>query len=477
MDNYYELVRSVFGEFGNVDYLLIRTSNYRVLNVDEESFVVYNRILNSPILVEKEAMDWLLCHNKITYELYMSVDENTKEVLQYFIEAYLYLPFSLTEQKMCDKINSFYMYEFRQGKTFEWLDLRVSEVCNFGCSHCIAHSANHNRIMTLEVAIRTVDDYVKFKKWSDINFNSLKIHFGNCEPLLNFGVIQETVNHISKKYPEYEKEYSINTNLTLLTEEMATFFIQNSIEVYTSLDGPEAGNDSIRTYKNGKGTYQDIMKKIEMMKVMGKPIGGISVTITDINYEFLNDDFIQWCRNMNFQSVAYDFDLINATSIAVEEKARFLCDTWEKFSSVGIEFYGTWITPFLKISNYSASNSAYAFCKAMMGKNLSVDATGNIYACSYSDYNICTFDNIKKSIDKGGKYYNLVAEHLVGCIIYPECRDCEFEGACNGQCNQTRAHANSLTVREQCNYYKTVTNMMLKIQAKKLREEVKENES
>ena len=477
MNVFKEIVTKAFNNYnGGVDSL-VRTSNHRSLKVDDESYIVYNTKLNCPVYLQREALEWFLLHKHITEDIFEKLDNDGKEVVECLIESYLYFPPNINEQFICDQQNKSYMYEFEKGKTFEWLDLRISEACNFGCPHCIAKDAQNSRLMTFEKAIELIKNFVHFKIDSDENFNILKIHFGNCEPLLNAKTICKIVDYVNKHYSEYIKEYSINTNLTLLDKETAEFFMKNNVEIYTSLDGPEKANDSIRIYKNGNGTYHDIITKMKMLEEMGNPIRGISVTITNKNFSFLDEEFIEWCEKQNFQSVAYDFDLINSTNIPIEEKAKFLCSTWQEFSKKGIEFYGTWMTPFINISNYSVVEEPYAFCKAMFGKNISVDIFGNIFACSYSNKAICTFDNLKEAIKPNKEYYNLVKNHLVGSIIYHECQGCIYEGACNGQCNQTRMCADEQMIQKQCDYYKVVTDTMLIAQAKMLKKEVEKDES
>lgn len=477
MNNFKQIVNKTFNNYSHKADFLVRTSGYRSLKFDVQSYIVYNTKLNCPVFLQEEAWKLFLSYEYITEEIFERLDKDGKEVIMCLIESYLYFPPNINEQLICDIQNKNYMHEFEIGKTFEWLDLRISETCNFGCNHCIAREAHNNRLMSFEKAIGLIEYYVKFKKDSEKDFNTLKIHFGNCEPLLNAKTICRIVAYVNDCYPEYRKEYSINTNLTLLDKKTAEFFMQNHVEIYTSLDGPEKANDSIRTYKNGDGTYYDIIAKMNLLEEIGNPIRGISVTITDENFEFLNEEFIEWCVKKNFESVAYDFDLINSSNIPTKEKAEFLCNTWKCFYERGIEFYGTWMTPFLNISNYSVAVEPYSFCKAMFGKNISVDMLGNIFACSYSNKAICTFNNLNKAIKPGGEYYNLVKNHLVGSIIYPECQDCIYEGACNGQCNQTRMCADNQTIQKQCDYYKIVTDTMLIEQAKMLKEEVERDES
>jgi len=473
--NFKEIISECFQETASC--ILHKTERFVVVRVDNTSTIIFNSLLNSPLMLGAEAFEWFKSHNVITEKLFDNLDEETKNVVEMLLRSYLYFPPNKDEETLCHKVNSEYLNSFMHGITFSWLDLRVSESCNFGCPHCIASRATTGRIMTFENARRYISSYVEFKRSHDSEFNTLRIHFGNCEPLINFDIIHQIVEYCSIKYGDLNVEYSINTNLSLLTSEMAAFFAENGVAVYTSLDGPQKANDAIRTYRNGSGTYYDIISKMDIMKTAGYAIEGISVTITDLNYIYIDDSFVQWCCDMGFKSVALDFDLIHSTRIPVNEKVALLCNLWVRFTKLGIEFFGTWMTPFINLSNRTPSVEAYAFCKAMAGKNISVDSQGNIYACSYSNTPICNFSDLEKAIAPSGTYYSLVKRHLVGETQYLECKGCFIEGACNGQCNMTRQCCSDIKeIGIHCKFYKAVTMQMLIAQAILL-EEVSSNES
>ena len=408
-----------------------KTNRYHAIECAEGHYVLYNTVLNKPVLLTAEAYHFFE-DNDIIDESQLN-DDKLADVLSELIDSFLYITDGFDEYDICKEKNDEYLSNFEKGLTFEYLDLRVSEACNFNCQHCIAKESNKKRIMQTENAIRFIDNYVQFKKEKDPSFNVLNLHFGNCEPLLNYSVVKACIEYADEKYSDsLTINYSINTNLSLLNYEIANFLIMHNVEIYTSLDGPQEGNDLIRVDSKMEGTYSLITQKMAMLEELSHPIGGISVTITDKNYRYIDDSFWNWCVNKGFLSVACDFDLMNSLKITNEEKARFLVESWLFFTSRGIEFYGTWMTPFLNLSNNSCSDDSYSFCKAGRGLNISVDAEGNIGACSYSSNKYATFQSLSDSIKPNGKYYKLVSQCLVGQVTYPECSGCILEGSCCG---------------------------------------------
>ena len=144
------------------------------------------------------------------------------------------------------------------GKKISYLNLSVAEICNFGCPHCSRASVNLSKrllkklpkIMTWEVAKKAIDFYFTFCFPKNENAN---IHFGSDEPLLNWNIVKKSIQYIRQINPG--ATISINTNLSLLTKEIALFFANNKINIITSLDGIQDVNDKVRIYKNGKGTF------------------------------------------------------------------------------------------------------------------------------------------------------------------------------------------------------------------------------
>ena len=324
--------------------------------------------------------------------------------------------------------------------------------------------------MNFEMAKKCVDTYLKIKYESGADVSPVNVHFGNCEPLINFSAMKQVVEYCNRQYPAYEFLFSVNTNLSLLNEEMARFLIENKVQIYTSLDGPKEGNDAIRIYKNGSGTYDDIMEKFQLLRSLDAPIRGISITINDRNFQYIDDAFLDWCVKMEFVSIAADFDLVNSTSISNEDKIEFLCSTWKKLTLLGIEFYGTWMTPFIKLSNECAAEKAFAFCRASEGYNFSVDTQGNVYACSYSDTSMASQDDFKESISPRGTYYEYVHNRLVGNISDAKCQKCFLYGSCAGQCEMSKISMDPITLEAQCDFYRGVTEQMLITQANLMEE-------
>jgi radical SAM protein with 4Fe4S-binding SPASM domain len=440
---------------------IIKSESIKTISCGNNIYVLYNTLLNIPIVLDEKCIEFIDKNNFFDIDK-NNFSEDESALLDALQESFIYLPENIKEQYICESENNKYLEKLTNGKTVKYLDLRVSEKCNFGCSHCISGKAQKGSVMTLELALQSVDYVVNFLKKNQTDFSKLDLHYGNAEPLLNFSVIKAVQKHFKEYYPNIDKVVSINTNLSILSENMAEFLINEGILIYVSLDGLKEANDSIRVWKNGEGTFDLIISKMNMLADKGYPIEGISVTVTDKNYKYFDLSFVDWCYEQGYKSLAMDFDLVNPLQVSVKDRVNFLAGMWKKAKEVGLEFFGTWITPFLNISNRSITKEHYAFCKGIHGQSLSVSSDGMIYVCGSSSNSLCHYTELESAINNGGKIHNLIKSRLIG--NNEMCKGCMIEGACAGQCQVTLEYDHKKIV-DQCNFYRLVTSELLKEQA------------
>jgi uncharacterized protein len=148
------------------------------------------------------------------------------------------------------------------------LVLNITEQCNMRCKYC-SYSGKYpyervhqNQHMTLETAKKAVDFYLLHSCQDPGQI----IGFYGGEPLLNFNVIRGIVYYtadISKKKNVY---FKIETNGTLLNQNIIDFFIENNFIISISLDGPREIHDQNRILKNGRGSFDTVIRKLTMIK-------------------------------------------------------------------------------------------------------------------------------------------------------------------------------------------------------------------
>lgn len=143
------------------------------------------------------------------------------------------------------------------------LELLVSTDCNMRCSYCFAGGGNYNEkreLMSEETAFKAIE---LFNTIGELK----SIHFFGGEPLMNSKLIKKIVSHYGKSL-----SYGITTNGTIMSDDMIKLFKEYNAGVLIDIDGEERYHDMNRRYKNGKGTYNDIVKNLKKLKEAGVPL-------------------------------------------------------------------------------------------------------------------------------------------------------------------------------------------------------------
>lgn len=151
------------------------------------------------------------------------------------------------------------------------LTLSITENCNLSCRYCCFSDIYPNtrnsspRTMNFQTAKTALDYYASLlEEGKRVNPQRRPaIGFYGGEPLLNFKLIEKCVAYFEKTYPEFDTLYAITTNGTLLDKEKRVFLMAHDFSITVSIDGPEQEHDRNRIYRDGSGTFGDIMKNIK----------------------------------------------------------------------------------------------------------------------------------------------------------------------------------------------------------------------
>ena len=154
------------------------------------------------------------------------------------------------------------------------LMLFVTEACNLKCTYCyeVLQGVHAGGRMLKQVDARAVvDQYLA----DSGNRSPICITFFGGEPLLNFKVIADVVQYAKEGARGRGKAiaFSMTTNLTLLTEEIADYLVEEQFSVMVSLDGSSQKNDSRRVTVNGSGTYERVTRNLRMLMAKQRKAG------------------------------------------------------------------------------------------------------------------------------------------------------------------------------------------------------------
>ena len=159
----------------------------------------------------------------------------------------------------------------------------VTTNCNLKCRYCYANEGSYNYPainMSREIAKKVINYFTTTH--GDIP----NVMFFGGETLINIDVIEFICNEFkelySKKIITLIPNYTLITNGTLINKKALKVIEENQIGITVSIDGDKAINDKLRVYKNGKGTFDTIIKNIKkLQKIL--PEEGVNYEATYTN--------------------------------------------------------------------------------------------------------------------------------------------------------------------------------------------------
>ena len=388
--------------------------------------------------------------------------------LNTLIKNYYLVPEGHDERTLLKERQEKYRRYINNGSLVKYLELIISEECNFRCTFCIHFNnlttsnrlKNHRKMMTFKVAKRAIDHFLKilFRH----NRKTAKINFGGGEPLLGWPMIERILKYCRSTYERrFKFHFSINTNASLITNEVARKLKRYNVEVASSLDGFRKGNDQVRLTKSGRGTFDFIIKGFDCLAKLSYPLNGIAVTATDRNFSHINKKFIDWAAKRKMKDVRIDIDVIGMIKIPLKKIVRKLIGIRSYAKKYGINVSGFWSRPVENL-NESAFDTQIAFCGAVRGNSLCVNPVGDIYSCGYSINKLGSLNQMDSFFSSQERYSHFVYSNFIGSL--KTCQGCMIEGQCGGGCRITYEfeHATKAPkTRQMCDFYRQMTKELL----------------
>lgn len=260
----------------------------------------------------------------------------------------------------------------------------------------------------------------------------------------------ELIKDIQSFYTKKGKRFSnsIQTNGTLITNELLDFIEETGdFHIGMSLDGPKDIHNKTRVYKDGKGSFKDVMGAVDLIKKRKKCVGGgVICVITEQNinnpkklYEFFKSENINVKFNPLIKSGRAEENL-EELGITPKQYGNFLLKLWEiynedvqKEKKVTID-----IDPFMNVIGNLETKKAIGcnYSVSCMDSFISISPNGDIYPCG-------RFDNIQEF------YMGNIQKHTIKEVLNSEihkslrkrgletvtgCGNCNFGKICNAGC-------------------------------------------
>ena len=173
----------------------------------------------------------------------------------------------------------------------------LTNACNLNCVYCQAR--DHEHVHVEKMSFETAEKAVMIALQSPEHY--LNFEFQGGEPLLNYPVIRHIVEYAEKNKQAHSIQYSVVTNLTLLSDEILDFFEQYDVRISTSLDGNSELHNANRSDRLGVGSFENVAAAIKKIQARNLPIGAIQTTTRQSLSK--SKQIIDTYRELGFQSV------------------------------------------------------------------------------------------------------------------------------------------------------------------------------
>lgn len=441
---------------------------------DGDSAVIWHSLFGYPKVVPTETLEFLELFSKPATVHYHLGDELTDAdwvAIEELLRCYFLVPENFDDRTFLEKRMREREKEIVSGSLIDYLELIMSEACNFRCTYCI-HFNNletsdrinsPKKFMRYDTAKETVDRYLEILRGHGKHV--AEINFGGGEPLLAWPVIKQALEYCCTAYgSEFDFRFSINTNASLVTQDVAETLKEYCVEIASSLDGLREGNDRVRLTKSGGGTFSQIMRGFDALVQVGYPLDGIAMTVTEKNFHGLDESIVDWAVARGMKNVRIDIDVVNMVEIPIENVVAKLMRIRRYAAERDVDVPGFWSRPSENLNESTLENHV-AFCGAVRGNSMCVGPSGNIYGCGYSTTQLGSLSKIQSFHAPGTAYHCFVRDRLTGMMEM--CKGCMIEGQCGGGCNITQEFARATKtakIERTCDFYRRMTQEILREQ-------------
>ena len=288
--------------------------------------------------------------------------------------------------------------------------------------------------------ISTVKTAIDLLLKNNPNAEGYGIVFFGGEPLLNYNLMKEVVIYASNLFSKNNKHvgFTMTTNGTLASPKIIKLLKEYDFAVQISFDGPKEIHNKNRTYINGKGSFEKVLKNIQKIKDNNIKYS-LRTTIS------VNLNFYEIIKFMEGQQNEFGFGFTINTkykSKKITDYTDYINEKYEEFANLYEKLMDYYYEKFTAGEQLYCSNIINClnrienqFAKKInctAGRSIiTISPSGDIYSCqnltNYNETKIGTISSVYNILNKN-KFIAPNVEKINGCD------KCWIKYLCAGGC-------------------------------------------
>ncbi|MDR2074396.1 MAG: thioether cross-link-forming SCIFF peptide maturase [Oscillospiraceae bacterium] len=343
--------------------------------------------------------------------------------------------------------------------------LNIAHDCNLVCKYCFASWGAFGGECSL-MDEKTTKSAIDFLIKNSGSRRNLEVDFFGGEPLINFGIIEKTVEYAKKESIKHGKlfRFTITTNGLALDEKKIDFINREMSNVILSLDGRKSVHDAMRFTKTGAGSFDIVVPKFKrLVEKRGGKNYFVRGTFTRNNLDFTKD-FME-IYNLGFDRISLEPVISKDLEYAITElDADQICSEYEKLTEtiIALRKRGSKIDFFHFMVSINGGPCAIKRVKGCGCANeyVAITPEGDVYPChQFVGISEFKMGNIKEKFDKSSsiKLHNFGNPSI---FTNPECGGCWAKFYCGGLCRANNWNFN--------NYLDSPHKLSCKLEKKRL---------
>lgn len=347
---------------------------------------------------------------------------------------------------------------------FNWLPVAIKDKYKFKFSCEILHILN--QILQNEKLWKYFD-YSKNSYLCELLTNKDELSLSKTV-IANRQIIDDNFKIFDTKEKIKYMSMSFMTNATNITDDYIKFLKESYVpSIFVSIDGDRESHNLNRIYKNGKGSFSDVIKGIKKLQDNGIKVN-LSVVLTPENTDVY--EIVSYLLTLNVEQIGIGISRGNSFETNFSENSinkiiRSITKIYEEvFNEIKNDRYKFFPVLkrnvlFTKVFDIYTHKIVSARCN--WGTEFFIDSQGNFYHCNSTIGNKRDLlGNWKKSIDENRLW------HRKNVNDYETCKKCWAKYLCGGTCyaEEINEHQNNLNM--ECYYRKEFMKLVVLFYAK-----------